>query len=148
MRQLNSIAPPQGILADFADSRTTRVAYDQRTLEIMMPSYQHERLKNLLTTLFEAIATGLNLDFENAGSTTFKREDAARGFEPDTCFYVQRVAAVRGKLRLDLATEPPPDLVIEVDITHPFLALNKEMTRAAWIRHIQIRAQSLRPGEA
>jgi hypothetical protein len=58
------------------------------------------------------------------------------------------VAAVRGKLRLDLATEPPPDLVIEVDITHPFLALNKEMTRAAWIRHIQIRAQSLRPGEA
>lgn len=189
------------LLADFGDSRTARVAYDQGTLEIMTPSYQHERLKSLLTTLFEAMATGLDLDFENAGSTTFKREDVARGFEPDACFYVQHVAAVRGKLRLDLATEPPPDLVIEVDITHPslgklpiyavvgvievwrcdgyqiyihrlidgayepvetsailpgvtqadvnqFLALNEEMTRAAWIRHIQTWAQSLRLGEA
>jgi Uma2 family endonuclease len=189
------------LLADFGDSRTARVAYDQGTLEIMTPSYQHERLKSLLTTLFEAMATGLDLDFENAGSTTFKREDAARGFEPDACFYVQHVAAVRGKLRLDLATEPPPDLVIEVDITHPslaklpiyaavgvievwrydgyqvhmhllingqyeptetstvlsgvnnadinrFLELNDEMTRAAWIRHIQVWAQSLRLDEA
>lgn len=189
------------LLADFGDSRTARVAYDQGTLEIMTPSYQHERLKGLLTTLFEAIATGLDLDFENAGSTTFKREDMARGFEPDACFYVQHVAAVRSKLRLDLATEPPPDLVIEVDITHPslgklpiyaavgvievwrcdgyqvhmhrlrdgayepvetsvtlagvnkadvnqLLALNEEMTRAAWIRHIQTWAQSLRSGEA
>lgn len=189
------------LLADFGDSRTARVAYDQGMLEIMTPSYQHERLQSLLTTLFEAIATGLDLDFENAGSTTFKREDVARGFEPDACFYVQHVAAVRGKLRLDLATEPPPDLVIEVDITHPslgklpiyasvgvtevwrcdgyqvhmhrlvegayepvemsitlagvnkadvnqLLALNEEMTRAAWIRHIQTWAQSLRLGEA
>jgi Uma2 family endonuclease len=109
------------LLADFGDSRAARVAYDQGTLEIMTPSYQHERLKSLLTTLFEAMATGLDLDFENAGSTTFKREDTGHGFEPDACFYVQQVAAVRGKHRLDLATDPPPDLVVEVDITHPSL---------------------------
>ena len=109
------------LLADFGDNRAARVAYDQGTLEIMAPSYQHERLKGLLTTLFEAIATGLDLDFENAGSTTFKREETARGFEPDACFYVQNAAAVRGKQRLDLATDPPPDLVVEVDITHPSL---------------------------
>jgi hypothetical protein len=44
----------------------------------LTPSYQHERLKSLLTTLFEAMAIGLDPDFENAGSTTFKREDASR----------------------------------------------------------------------
>jgi Uma2 family endonuclease len=63
----------------------------------------------------------MDIDFENAGSTTFKRADVGRGFEPDSCFYLQHIAAVRGKRTIDLATDPPPDLVVEIDITHPSL---------------------------
>ena len=87
----------------------------------MAPSFPHERLKSLLTTLVEALATGLDLDFESAGSTTFKRQDISRGFESDACFYVQHVAAIHGNTTIDLATDPPPDLVLEIDITHPSL---------------------------
>ncbi len=109
------------LLADFGDSHAARVAYDLGKLEIMAPSFPHERLKSLLTTLVEALATGLDLDFESAGSTTFKRQDISRGFEPNACFYVQHVAAIHGNTTIDLATDPPPDLVLEIDITHPSL---------------------------
>jgi Uma2 family endonuclease len=62
-----------------------------------------------------------NIEYCNAGSTTFKREDLERGFEPDSCFYVQHAEQIAGKKRLDLTVDPPPDLVLEVDITHPSL---------------------------
>lgn len=53
----------------------------------------------------------------NLGSTTFKREDFKRGFEPDSCFYIQNAERIRGKDEIDLHIDPPPDLVIEIDIT-------------------------------
>jgi Uma2 family endonuclease len=109
------------LLADFGDSHAARVAYDRGTLEIMSPSYVHEQLNSLIAMLVSVVATEMDIDFENAGSTTFKRADVGRGFEPDSCFYLQHIAAVRGKRTIDLATDPPPDLVVEIDITHPSL---------------------------
>jgi len=47
----------------------------------------------------------------------------ARGFEPDTCFYARNAERIRGKEEIDLTVDPPPDLVIEIDITSP--SLNK-----------------------
>ena len=63
----------------------------------------------------------LNIAVVGAGSTTFKRADLSRGFEPDASFYFSENAArVRGKRRIYLdAGDPPPDLVVEVDITSP-----------------------------
>ena len=57
------------------------------------------------------------IEVEGLGSTTFSREDLAKGLEPDECYYIEHVDAIRGKDRLDLAVDPPPDLAIEVDIT-------------------------------
>jgi len=45
-----------------------------------------------------------------------------QGIEPDNCFYIENEAAVRGKDRLDLTKDPPPDLALEIDVTsrtHP-----------------------------
>jgi Uma2 family endonuclease len=116
-----SWATYERLLADVDDSNALRCAYNQGTLEIMTPSFDHERLNRLLAELVAAIATGLDLDYEQAGSTTFKREDVGRGFEPDSCFYLAHAETVRGQRRIDLATDPPPDLVLEIDITHPSL---------------------------
>jgi Uma2 family endonuclease len=41
------------------------------------------------------------------------------GVEPDECFYIQNAAAIRGKDRIDLTNDPPPDLAIEIDNTSP-----------------------------
>jgi Uma2 family endonuclease len=118
-----SWATYERLLADVNDSKVLRCTFDQGTLEIMAPSFDHERLNRLLAELVAAIATGMDLDYEQAGSATFKREDMGRGFEPDSCFYLAHVEAIRGQRRLDLATAPPPDLVLEIDITNP--SLNK-----------------------
>jgi Uma2 family endonuclease len=103
------------------DHPAARLAYNHGTLEIMVPSFSHEQLNRIVAAVVEALAMSIHLDFINAGSTTFKREDVARGFEPDSCFYLQHVDAVRGHTTIDLATDPPPDLLIEIDITHPSL---------------------------
>ncbi len=109
------------LLADQADSSAPRFAYDRGVLEIVSPLPEHERYNRTIAALIESVAEEMGLDIENLGSTTFKREDLERGFEPDSCFYIQHEAAVRGKNALDLHTDPPPDLVIEIDITHPSL---------------------------
>jgi Uma2 family endonuclease len=116
-----SWATYERLLADFQDSHAAHFAYDRGVLEIMVLSFEHEKINRLIHTLFEIIANEWEVDFENAGSTTFKREDLARGFEPDTCFYVQNVERVRGKKEIDLTTDPPPDVVIEIDISSPSL---------------------------
>jgi Uma2 family endonuclease len=61
------------------------------------------------------------MDMVSAGSTTFKREELGRGIEPDASSYLQHAAHVRGKVAIDLDSDALPDLVIEIDITHPSL---------------------------
>jgi Uma2 family endonuclease len=56
-----------------------------------------------------------------AGSTTYRRGDIGRGFEPDASFYIWNEERIRGKPGIDLSVDPPPDLIIEVDITSPSL---------------------------
>ena len=111
------------ILAEHEDVCNLRFAYDRGALEIMVLSFAHEQLNRLIADIFGALADELAIDYINAGSTTCKREDAARGFEPDTAFYVQHAEEIRGKVRLDPAVDPPPDVVIEIDISRP--SLNK-----------------------
>lgn len=111
------------LLADLENSSAPRLTFDQGVLEIMSPLPEHEESNRTLALLVEVCAEELNIQVRNLGSTTFKREDLKRGFEPDSCFYIQNVERIRGKSRLDLTTDPPPDLVIEIDLTRE--SLNK-----------------------
>jgi len=105
------------LLADLDDRSAPRLTYDCGVLEIMSPTARHEELNRNLALIVTIVAAALGLDVRNLGSTTFRREDINRGFEPDSCFYIEHEAAVRGKAKIDLSHDPPPDLVIEIDIT-------------------------------
>ena len=111
------------LLAERRDVVNPRLAYDRGTLEIKMASFEHERINRLLADIFGILADELESDFIDAGSTTYDREDLEKGFEPDTSFYIESAEFVRGQTQIDLKSDPPPDLVIEIDITHP--SLNK-----------------------
>lgn len=112
------------LISEREERRVPRFYYDRGVMEILSPSKRHETLGDIVALLVELLAVELDVDVESAGSTTFKREDLERGFEPDKCFYFRNVERVRGKADLDLdAGDPPPDLVVEVDITSP--SLNK-----------------------
>lgn|ERR1041384_8733517 len=105
------------LLADHLDSSSPRFTYDEGTLEIMSPSNEHEEINRNIGSLIDMVVIEWGINLRPLGSTTFKRKDLQRGFEPDSCFYIQHVQAVRGKRKIDLAVDPPPDLVIEIDIT-------------------------------
>ena len=111
------------LLSDFQDSHAAHFTYDRGVLEIMVLSFKHETVNRTLANIVSLIAEELQIDTVNAGSTTFKRKDLARGFEPDSCFYMQNEERVSGKAEIDLSSDPPPDLVIEIDISSP--SLNK-----------------------
>jgi len=83
----------------------------------MCPLPAHEECNRTIALLVEVLAEEMHIDVRNFGSTTFRRADLARGFEPDSCFYIQHEADISGQSSIDLTVDPPPDLVIEVDIT-------------------------------
>jgi Uma2 family endonuclease len=107
------------LLDDHLDSSAPRFTYDQGVLEIMSPSAEHEWYNRLISDLVKLLARELRIDVLDLGSTTFKLALAKQGFEPDSCFYVTHVREVRGKDRIDTAVDPPPDIVVEVAVTHP-----------------------------
>jgi len=108
-------------ILNLLNDRPVRVTYNQGLLELMILSYAHERYKKLLARLVETLTEELNIPIEAAGSTTFKRKALERGLEPDECFYIQNQARIRGKQAIDLNQDPPPDLVIEIDITNSII---------------------------
>ncbi|OYD90856.1 hypothetical protein CDG76_29490 [Nostoc sp. 'Peltigera membranacea cyanobiont' 210A] len=110
------------ILEDLGEHRAARIAYDRGILEIMAPLPEHEDDKEIISDLVKALLEELDIEFRCLGSTTFKNQAMAQGIEPDQCFYIKNESKIRGKKRLDLAVDPPPDLALEIDITsrtHP-----------------------------
>ncbi len=115
------------LLAEREERRSPRFFYDRGVLEIVSPSTEHDGVSRVIAALVELLAEEDDADVFNAGSTTFKREDLSRGFEPDECFYfggnagrVRELVAGKGNLDLD-SGDPAPDLVVEVDISRPSL---------------------------
>src|SRR5687767_1888590 len=98
-------------------NRPLRVTFYRGSMEIMSPLPKHERWKKRIGRLIELMLLEAGIRAETLGSTTFRREAKKAGLEPDECYYVQNAAAIRGKDRLDLSVDPPPDLALEVDIT-------------------------------
>lgn len=118
-----SWATYEGLLADNIDARSPRFTYDQGVLEIVTLSSKHEEFAGIMAAIAELVAEERGVEFKNLGSTTFRRQELERGLEPDSCFYLQNVERIRDKEEIDLLIDPPPDLVIEVEITSP--AVNK-----------------------
>jgi len=105
------------LLEEFGEKRGSRINYSEGVLEIMVPLPEHEFDKGIISYLVIALLEELDIDFITLGSTTFKSELMKRGIEADDCFYIEHEAVIRGKNRLDLTVDPPPDLALEIDIT-------------------------------
>lgn len=112
------------LLGDLSDCSAPRLTYDRGELEIMSPTPKHEKINRAIEILVSTLAAEMQIEIASLGSTTFKREDIDRGFEPDSCFYIKNEMRVRGKDHLDLKVDPPPDIVFEVDITKS--SINKQ----------------------
>jgi len=104
------------LLHVFSD-RHLRLTYDRGVLEILTFSFEHETAGRFLGRLVITVTEELNLQIKDGGSTTFRLKKKWKGLEPDDCFWIANEAAVRGKTKIVLRIDPPPDLAIEVDIS-------------------------------
>lgn len=110
-----------GMLGLFAERHGVRLTYDRGRLEIRTPVLEHEDDARFLARLVVALTEELGLPVKAGGSTTLRRQLRRRGIEADECFWIAGAPRMQGKRRLDLRTDPPPDLAVEVDVTHSSL---------------------------
>ncbi|MDY6781905.1 MAG: Uma2 family endonuclease [Cyanobacteriota bacterium] len=107
----------ENILEELGEHRSSRIACDGEILEIAVPLLKYERDKEQISDFVKALLEEIEVDFWCLGSTTFKNSEAFQGIEPDNCFYIKNEALIRGKKRIDLTVDPPPDLALEIDVT-------------------------------
>jgi Uma2 family endonuclease len=113
-----------------ADRPSLHLTYDRGTLEFLAPSPYHRRYNWWLGRFLETIAEELNQPIAPFGSMTFQREDLERAFEPDNCYWIANEAAVRAMLTWEPADDPPPDLMLEIEVSRS--ALNRMTIFAAF----------------
>jgi Uma2 family endonuclease len=106
------------LLRVFAERPGIRLTYDRGRLEIMSPLLEHEDDARFLGRLVAVLTEELGLPLRSGGSTTLRRQLRERGIEADESFWIANAARMKGRRRLNLRTDPPPDLAIEVEVTH------------------------------
>jgi Uma2 family endonuclease len=94
----------ENLLAVFGDRSGLRLIYLEGTLEIFMPSAEHERIKKIVARLIERYAEELDIPLHGCGSTTFRQAATARGLEPDESYCVGILKEL-------------PDFAIEINLT-------------------------------
>jgi Uma2 family endonuclease len=97
--------------------RHMRMTYDRGYLEFMTKSSTHGVCSRLLARLVQTLSEELGVPILSVGDMTCDREDLDRGAEPDEGFYFANAARVRERDPIDLEVDPPPDLMIEIDIS-------------------------------
>lgn len=108
----------ESLVEEYWNLPSPRLTYDSGILEVEMPnSDKHEEDSRRLSRLFEIITEELEIETRNFGSTTFTRSDLHKGFEPDSCFYIQSLAKIKDLDNLGIENTVPPDLIIEVNRT-------------------------------
>ncbi len=110
----------ENLLKDLDEDNRVRLIYNQGHLEIIMSPLLplHEISSTLIHNFIIILGDELDIDIRSLGSTTLRRQDLQRGLEPDKSYYIQHESIVRDKQKLDLNQLPPPDLVVEIDITN------------------------------
>lgn len=109
------------LLDQVGEASGLRISYINGTLQVMTLSSEHEKYVRFLEKLSAVISLRLRINILSFGSATMKKQKARKGLEPDACFYVQTAAALGNRMQLDFATDPPPDIAVEIDVHHESL---------------------------
>ena len=104
-------------LLESRDTRRLRVSYDRGCLRIMAISPEHEHDATAIEALIVAFCDEVDIVLETFGRATWRIEALAKGVEADGCYYVENAQRIIGKRDIHLPDDPPPDVVLEVDLT-------------------------------
>ena len=94
--------------------------YDEGTLEMMSPGKDHDWVANLIARMIEAAVLALDIPIQSIGSTTLRAATGGAASSQQSLLLGARAASpLQGNLRA--RERPPPDLVIEIDVTRSFV---------------------------
>ncbi len=112
------------ILNALPETRGARLTYDDGALEIAVPLEDQELYRSLSEYFIRGLVELMGLPIKAMGSTTINDPSLQKGAEPDNAYYIRNQPLVKGR-NVDFAQDPPPDLVVEVDMTHTDIAKNQ-----------------------
>lgn len=108
----------EDLLEQVGEAPGLRISYDNGSLHVMTISAEHEKYALFINSLIAGIRLRLRMNILAFGSATMRKRRRTKGHEPDACFYVQTASLIGNKIQLDFETDPPPDIVVEVDVHH------------------------------
>lgn len=98
------------------DSSIPRIKYRTGEVLLMSPLPKHRRDASLIADIIKVLLDYTGREYDALTPVTMELPDKS-GIEPDYCFYIDHWQAVSGKECIDWKTDPPPDLVLEIDVT-------------------------------
>lgn len=110
------------LLESVGEAPALRISYNEGVMQIMTVSFEHEYFAEVIERLVDRLSMILRVKIIFFGRATMKRQKKLKGSEPDACFYVQSAAVIGNRFRLNLDSDPPPDIVVEIDIHHESLS--------------------------
>ncbi len=116
VRMLGTWQDYRALCESRGDSSIPRIKYQHGEIILMSPLPIHGREAHLLARIVELLLDSQNRNYEAFTPITMELPEAG-GIEPDYCFYIENWQAAVGQDRIDWQTNPPPDLVIEIDVT-------------------------------
>lgn len=108
----------EALLEQAREAAGLRISYDCGDLTVMTLSSEHENYSRFFESLMTVIRLRRNINVRSFGSATMRKQEKNKGNEPDACFYVQNAPALGNRLQIDFATDPPPDVAVEIDVHH------------------------------
>lgn len=98
------------------DGSIPRIKYRTGEVLLMSPLPKHGRDAHLIAHVITTLLDHTGREYDAFTPVTMELPEES-GIEPDYCFYIDHWQAVSGKERIDWNTDPPPDLVLEIDVT-------------------------------
>lgn len=106
----------QALCQQRGDGSIPRIKYRSGEILLMSPMPKHGRDVSLIADVIKVLLDDRGREYDSFTPVTMELPDES-GIEPDYCFYIDHWQVVSGKERIDWETDPPPDLVLEIDVT-------------------------------
>jgi Uma2 family endonuclease len=116
VRLLASWEEYENLCQQRGDGSIPRIKYRDGEVLLMSPLPVHGRDAHLIASIAIALLGSDEREYDAFTPVTMTLPQES-GIEPDYCFYIDNWESVSGKKRIDWQQDPPPDLVIEIDVT-------------------------------
>ncbi len=106
----------QNLCEQRGDNSIPRLKYRSGEILLISPVFKHSKNASLIAAIITTLLDFHEQEYDAFTPITMQLPTIS-GIEPDYCFYIDNWPVVAGKERINWGNDPPPDLVLEIDVT-------------------------------